>query len=154
MCNKTDNMWNKKFQLGIIFLIFSISIFGQENENNLFDCYDGSQTEMNICSLKEHQHYDSILNVKYKELMNVLNTRIKEYSKFDDDFESKEAESFKNSIIESQRSWIVLRDKNKKIKELMYIGGSMCAMAMNIQLTHDTKKRIEFIDELIESESR
>ena len=120
----------------------------------MFDCYDGSQTEMTICSLEEYQYYDSILNVKYKELMNILNARIKKYSVFDDDFEVKEVESFKNSIIESQRSWIVLRDKNEKIKELMYLGGSMCAMAMNMQLTHDTKKRIEFIDELIESESR
>ncbi|NLR95049.1 lysozyme inhibitor LprI family protein [Flammeovirga agarivorans] len=147
-------MRDKSFQLSIIFLIYSISVFGQESESNLFDCYDGSQTEMTICSLEEYQYYDSILNVKYKDLMNILNSRIKEYSEFDDDFELKQVISFKNLIIESQKSWIILRHKNEKIKELMYQGGSMCAMAMNMQLTHDTKKRIEFIDELIESENR
>lgn len=140
--------------LAILLLACNLTLLGQENDSTFFDCYDGSQTEMTVCSLQEYQYYDSILNVRFTQLMNIVNTRLKEYSEMDIDFEFKEAELFKNSIIESQKSWIVLRDKNKNIKELKYRGGSMCSMAMNIQMTNDTKKRTEFIEELIEAESR
>ncbi len=98
-------MWNKL--ISFCLLLLSYSAISQSNENELFDCYDSSQAEMNICSLEEYNYYDSILNVRYAELMNILNVRVKEYSKFEYDFEFKQVKTYKNAIIDSQRSWIL-----------------------------------------------
>ncbi len=125
-------------------------LFSQDKAENQFDCYDGSQTEMTFCSLKEFRHYDSILNVRYSELMRHINTRLKEESEFDDSFELEETKAYKSKIIESQRSWIKMRDKNEEVYGLLYKGGSMAAMAMNLQLKVDTQNRIQFLEALIQ----
>ncbi len=83
--------------------------------------------------------------------MTIINKRLKEESDFDDSFELEATKTYKSTIIESQRSWIKMRDKNEQVYGLLYEGGSMAAMAMNIQLTTDTQDRIRFLEGLIET---
>lgn len=110
-----------------------------------FECYDGSQLEMNQCSADELHYYDSILNLKYKVVINQLNKDIKE------EIQYKENYNFilKKSLIESQKIWIKLKESNREVYEKYYNGGSIRPLVKNTQTINDTKDRIEFLDNFI-----
>ncbi|MEL6558541.1 MAG: lysozyme inhibitor LprI family protein [Bacteroidota bacterium] len=116
---------------------------------NHFDCYDGSQLAMNICSMNEYQYYDSILNETYMKLMTILKEHLQEASKFNDQSELIELQDYQKSIIESQKNWIIQRDLNAAIQADNYQGGSMAPMVTNQQRTKDTRHRIEFLTNLL-----
>ncbi|MES2864672.1 MAG: lysozyme inhibitor LprI family protein [Bacteroidota bacterium] len=110
-----------------------------------FDCYDGSQLEMNICSLNEFRYYDSILNVKYKAVINQLDKEIKEEIQYKENYSSK----LKIELVKSQKEWIKLKESNMAVYNEYYNGGSMRPLAINTQGIHDTKDRIEFLDNFV-----
>jgi uncharacterized protein YecT (DUF1311 family) len=109
---------------------------------NKFDCYDGTQTEMIFCSAKELIYYDSILNVRYKYLIKKIDIEI------EDDFENYNLR-LKTSIINSQKAWIVSKEKNRKVFDIEYEGGTILPLAKNRQTIIDTKERIKFLDYFI-----
>lgn len=116
-----------------------------------FECSDGGQLGMNVCSLEEFKYYDSILNVRYSKLMDHLNLTLKEYSEYKND-ELNEYEQLKNhkeTIIKSQRAWLNMRLANEEVQRQMYEGGSMQPLAINRQATIDTRFRICFLEELL-----
>jgi uncharacterized protein YecT (DUF1311 family) len=113
-----------------------------DSVNKKFDCYDGSQLEMNICSLKEYEYYDSILNVKYKAIISQLDKGIKEEIQYKENHSSK----LKTELVKSQKDWIKLKESNMDVYNEYYNGGSMRPLAINTQAIHDTKDRIEFLD--------
>jgi uncharacterized protein YecT (DUF1311 family) len=117
-------------------------------DNTLFDCYDGSQLEMNVCSQKEFQYYDSILHAEYNHLISSLDSNIAITATYPDNFEYKEMLELKNTIISSQKAWSILRDKNSEVLRVKYEGGTMQPLVINNQMTTDTKNRIKYIREL------
>lgn len=118
----------------------------------LFDCFDGSQLEMNICSLNEFEYYDSILQNRYFKLINMLDSNLVITQQYKDLFEYHEEKNLKEAVIISQKYWTKLREQNSNILKLIYKGGTMENMVVNQQLTIDTKNRIRLIEELINSE--
>ncbi|MES2811270.1 MAG: lysozyme inhibitor LprI family protein [Bacteroidota bacterium] len=110
-----------------------------------FDCYDGSQLEMNMCSANELTYYDSILNVKYKIIIQKLDKQIIE----EVNLQENSSENLKKIIIESQKIWIKSKESNRNVIQFQYNGGSMLPFAKNSQTIIDTKERIKFLEELL-----
>ena len=115
-----------------------------------FDCYIGTQLEMNLCSSKEFHYYDSLLNTTYQSLIRKIDLEIKEALDFDDDSEMNLLKDSKQVIINSQRHWIKQRDYNEKIWAEIYKGGSMMPLVVNVQATRDTRQRIDFLKQLLD----
>ena len=146
----------------ILFLIISLNTYSQKNTDislsnkntidTVFDCYNGTQLEMNICSYNEFMYYDSIVNLKYKNLLNLINTRLKEEKEYQELFEYNQTLLLKETLISSQKVWNDLKNENTEIIKILYEGGSMKPMVINIQAINDIKNRIEFIEKLINNE--
>ena len=132
----------------------SLDMKDQTSEVNLFDCYDGNQRKMTHCSKREMMHYDSILNVRYTSLLQYFDDNSIEESGTEDSGSSKSSKTLRDLVIQSQRNWLKSRNANKNVQRKLYEGGSIMRMSMNMQVTSDTKHRIQFLDELIESVSR
>lgn len=115
----------------------------KDSVNKKFDCYDGSQLEMNICSADELNYYDSILNVKYQKTINYLNIEIEKEKKFNENYYF----NLKTELVQSQRNWIKLKENNREVYEKYYDGGSIRPLAKNIQSIKDTKDRIKFLED-------
>jgi uncharacterized protein YecT (DUF1311 family) len=113
-------------------------------DSSKFNCYDGSQLEMNVCSSEELEYYDSILNISYKKLIQKIDNNITEEIKFQEHY----SENLKKSIIQSQKDWIKFKESNRNIIEKSYNGGSMLPLAKNSQTIKDTKERIIFLNNL------
>ncbi|MFV7236864.1 MULTISPECIES: lysozyme inhibitor LprI family protein [Flavobacterium] len=136
---------NKKQETKIITRHIKVKDSTKEKSDsipNKFDCYDGSQTEMNVCSANELIYYDSILNVRYKYLIKKIDTEIK------DDYENYNLR-LKTSIINSQKNWIISKEKNREVFDIEYEGGSILPLAKNTQTIRDTKERIIFLEYFI-----
>jgi len=78
----------------------------------------------------------------------IIDSNLLVESKYNDLIYFKYLENLRDAIVSSQKSWIELRNRNSEIMGLKYKGGSMEAMARNIQIIADTKNRIKFIDEI------
>lgn len=107
-----------------------------------FDCYDGNQLEMNECSADELHYYDSILNVKYKKIIQELNQQIEEEKQYNENFRF----NLKAKLVESQKIWIKLKESNRDVYDKYYDGGSIRPLIKNTQSIKDTKDRIDFLD--------
>jgi uncharacterized protein YecT (DUF1311 family) len=162
-------MRNILIYLGFIIIMFSCSSGTSKGEAKVptsddlmvsfviekgkgFECYDGTQSEMTLCSITEFNYFDSISNYRYQELMKIIDSRLADYSDPSDLREYDATKSHLMAIKESQVAWGELVQKNKKIIELTS-GGSMFDMLVNRQLTEDTKNRILFLEKLIELKS-
>lgn len=155
---------NRLILFSIIGLILIIDSYGQKRlestdlkeqitQNEKSEYSGGTQLEMNISSLNEFEHYDSILQNRIDRLTKILDRNLLIESQYTDSVEYIETKNFKEAIILSQESWVELRNMNSQVIELKYRGGSMKNMARNLQMTADTKDRIEFIEKLIYDET-
>ncbi|ANQ49752.1 DUF1311 domain-containing protein [Flammeovirga sp. MY04] len=116
--------------------------------NERIDCYNGSQLEMNICSLKEFEYYDSLMNKVYNELMVKLDHQSDIVSHYENKIEYNELKSYKLSIIESQKNWMLQRELNALILSKKYSGGTIEVLEMNKQRIIDTQERIQLLEKL------
>lgn len=130
----------------------STNLKEEGTDNLLFDCYNGTQLEMNVCSLKELEFYDSILQNRINQLTIILDSTLLIESHYADSMEYLETKDLKNAIILSQETWLELRNRNSQIIGLKYKGASMENMVRNQQMTKDTKDRIRLIEEIINDE--
>lgn len=105
-----------------------------------FDCYDGTQKEMNDCARREYKYLESLMNNCHNALITDLNQRIAE------DTENQHIILLKDRYLNSQKHWINLRNKNSSLIRDQYNNGSMQTMAIYMQRITDTKHRIEFIE--------
>ncbi len=119
------------------------------SDSLIFDCYDGNQYEMNICSLTEFKYYDSLLQISYIKLITKYDNELKIQSNDIESFGYLYTKQLKESIITSQHSWETLRENNSKIQAQNYKGGTMAASMINRQKTFDTKERLFFINNLL-----
>jgi uncharacterized protein YecT (DUF1311 family) len=144
--------------IGLLFGIFHISISGsvdsetiepkiieEKMDTMVFDCYNGSQLEMNICSQREYHYYDSILQAKYNMLLSLLDSNLAITANYPEKFEYEETMVLKNSIINSQKAWISFRNSNAEVQGVKFEGGTMETMIRNNQMTTDTKDRIKWV---------
>jgi uncharacterized protein YecT (DUF1311 family) len=104
---------------------------------------------MNICSLKEFEHYDSILNCRYDTLLLRINKRLLIEMNYEDAFEFKKTQNIKGLVTKTHENWLKIRTENSDILRLIYLEGTMESMVVNLQMIRDTKNRIEFIENLI-----
>lgn len=116
------------FSLGMMIIINSQAQIKEKEVT--FDCYDGGQYQMTMCSFKEYQYYDSLLNVLYKKVMKDIGPALKQ------------------QVLESQRSWLKMKNQNRDVIGNMYEGGSISPMLQNMQMRDDTKSRIHFLKKL------
>ena len=124
----------------------------EEEGETLFECYDGSQQEMNICSRNEYLYYDSILNEKYSKLLEVLNAKLDRQSSYEYKFEYEATKEYINKITQSEKDWIKLKLSNAEVTGSYFEEGTMGPLIVNHQLIIDTKDRIVFIEHLLEGE--
>jgi uncharacterized protein YecT (DUF1311 family) len=148
-CNQNSDQDRKNFKEDNTILTKDIDTIC---ETLVFDCYEGTQLEINLCSKKEFEFYDSILINKYNELIEIIDKRIENEKQFPDKFEYKLTSNYKNAIVSTHNFWIEFRDKNAELKGMYYEGGTIQPYIMNKQLIIDTKNRIEYIEELINNE--
>lgn len=123
-----------------------------EVENKRFDCYDGTQLEMNVCSLDEYEYYDSILEIKVTQLKKSMQLDLERYKKFSDQSEYENLLIFDSTFEENQRKWLEYRDDNEALVGLEYEGGTIRPLMVNLELIELTKDRIRFVKSLLSEE--
>lgn len=109
---------------GLLVLIFSVTLLGQ-NQGKKDPCADAqSQAEMNMCWGKEYKAADAKLNKTYQ------------------DFMSKLDESEKIQLKNAQLAWLKYRDANCDFVADQYKGGTMRPMIAAICLADVTNTRV------------
>lgn len=112
-------------------------------------CFDGTQYEMTICAFNEFRYYDSILKTNFSELINTYDAQLKIQANYSDSIDYLYTKELKESVITSQHSWEILKENNSTVQAVLYKGGTMEHMMINIQMIIDTKARINYISNLL-----
>lgn len=115
-----------------------------------FDCYDGSQAEMNMCSYNEYRYYNSLLTVRFKETTDQIKTDMESYKDMLTESEVEIYEQQISSLERSQEAWLKFREENASVLSYQYYGGSIEPLMVNTQRIRDTKERLMFLDDLLE----
>ncbi|MCR8562022.1 DUF1311 domain-containing protein [Mucilaginibacter sp. BJC16-A38] len=93
-----------------------------------------SKIEYYKCLSKQYINRDNQLNKVYKSVLDML--------------VNKKLLNSINALKESQRSWIVFRDKYRKVYEHLYTGGTMMPISVLECEIKTTNYRIEELNEL------
>ena len=82
-------------------------------------CADAvTQTELNLCSMKEYEAADAELNAAWRDLRDIAKRR-----------------GMSGSLLDAQRAWIAFRDAHCKTVVARYAGGSIAPLIANRCLT-------------------
>ena len=98
-------------------------------------------------NLQEYEYYDSILTIRYSSLINQIDQELEDQSKYPDPIDFKRTSTYKESIVASQKKWLIMREANEEIVR-NYTGGTGAPAEINHQLIVDTKDRIDFLERL------
>lgn len=88
-----------------------------------------------ICIAKRFEHVEALLNSRYKELLAKLDEIIKQ--------QPKRLANLKSSYIESQRAWVVFREKECSALKVWYTNGNLQDSLYNNCMRTLAEKRID-----------
>lgn len=108
-----------------VFLVLTLGVTGSVWAE---DCgiYQ-TQTDINLCSIREMKRADQALNLQYRQIMSTLS----------------KAEQVK--LKQSERNWIKSKENNCRAKAYEYEGGSMQPMVHAMCLTEKARDRMKWL---------
>lgn len=125
-------MKNKYWFYAACFVSFNVFA---DVPTDIDQCYAKATTTlaMRACANQEYSYYDDILNKTYKSLMGLLDN------------------SAKAALVDTQKSWLVFRQKECKLIGMQNEGGSMQPLTEQSCYTKLNKTRIQELTEIIKS---
>lgn len=150
-----------KFSILIIILNLSNTVFCQVNFDkapwdNGCDTIDGTQFEMNLCSLERYNIADSILTLQYNLLVNYLDSSYNAEIISTSPADKRELvyitrlKEQKSSLIEVEKKFIEYRDNFTNIVSNEYYGGSIRPLMINIYALEITVNHLRTLIKLSE----
>lgn len=98
-------------------------------------CADAvTQTDLNLCSMKEYEAADAELNAAWRDLRDIAKRR-----------------GMSGSLLDAQRAWIAFRDAHCETVAARYAGGSIAPLIANRCMTELTEARSAQLRELAET---
>lgn len=132
----------KKFSYFLVvnFLVFSLPINAEQQENNFCEQVSSSQ-QIFECSIIEREKADQLLNRVYHELMKRIARQYKTDSELKDAYSQK--------IKESQRLWLRLRDADCTLETFEIEAGTQAyETTFNKCVTRSSIERATYLKEI------
>ena len=136
------------FTITIIFYKSAVGISEKFKSYNLYYSDSGNQTQLNISTYNEFIHYDSLLTISYKLLINDLDS-IYNKNKSSAPIFSASIKEYKNKLINSHKLWLNVRKSNAETAAFLSEGGTIYPTIYSSQKIQDTKVRIAFYKSLL-----
>jgi uncharacterized protein YecT (DUF1311 family) len=160
------------FNMKALILVLALYYFpynatGQESladvyNNHKFPC-DAESTTLaaNLCSGIKAEFADSLLNKLYRKILNSIDKEIARHNKSikirpvnkndsaDLRFAVKQKDYYvrmKQSIINSQRQWLKIRELDSEVESILCEGGTGCTAMVNEAYIADTLERIRKLE--------
>lgn len=147
----TQNHKNKFISMNAVMMILVCMVSTKLSvaQTGKIDCENANtQTEMNLCALKDFEKADAELNKVYKNILAQLDKDSK--AEANDTFLTTHYKQLKQKFIASQKIWIQLRDANAETQRLIYEGGSMMPLIYAVSKKDDTEDRIKYLNAFME----